>query len=74
MLLRNLPAFCFHSSATIKTCKRSIFHSYKPQRWRQVNQSQFIDGETSVAFSNASSVLQMQDKSYRRNDGTWKQV
>jgi len=25
--------------------------------WRQVNQSQFIDGETSFAFSNASSVL-----------------
>jgi len=24
-LLRNLPAFCFHSSATIKTCKRIYF-------------------------------------------------
>jgi len=22
-----------------------------PKRWRQVNQSQFIDGETSFAFS-----------------------
>jgi len=50
---------CFHSSATIKTCKRiyGIFHNYRPQRWRQVNQSQFIDGETNFAFSNASSVL-----------------
>jgi len=35
----------------------SIFHSYRPQRWLQVNQSHFIDGETSFAFSNASSVL-----------------
>ena len=24
-LLRNLPAFCFHSSATIKTCKRIYY-------------------------------------------------
>jgi len=35
----------------------NILHSSRPQRWRQVNQSQFIDGETSFAFSNASSVL-----------------
>jgi len=35
----------------------TVFHSSRPQRWRQVNQSQFIDGETSFAFSNASSVL-----------------
>jgi len=28
-----------------------------PQRWRQVNQLQFIDGETSFAFSNSSSIL-----------------
>ena len=32
-------------------------HRYRPQRWRPVNQSQLIDGETSFAFSNASSVL-----------------
>ena len=28
----------------------SIFHSYRPQRWRQVNQSQFIDGELVSRF------------------------
>jgi len=26
-----------------------IFCSYRPQRWRQVNQSQFITGETNFA-------------------------
>jgi len=26
-------------------------------KWQQVDQSQFIDGETSFVFSNASSVL-----------------
>jgi len=34
-----------------------LLNSKRPQRWLQVNQSQFIDGETSFAFSNASSVL-----------------
>ena len=28
-LLRNLPSFCFHSSATIKTCKRIHFSQLK---------------------------------------------
>ena len=56
-VLRNLPAFCFHSSAMIKTCKRMYFSYYKPQRWRQVNRSQFINRETSFEFFNASSVL-----------------
>jgi len=26
----------------LKLASVSIFHSYRPQRWRQVNQSQFI--------------------------------
>jgi len=34
-----------------KLASVSIFHSYRPQRWQQVNQSQFIEGEISFAFS-----------------------
>ena len=29
----------------LKLASLSIFHSYRPQRWRQVSQSQFIDGK-----------------------------
>jgi len=43
----------------LKLASVSIFHSQRPQTLRQVNQSQFIDGETSFASSNASSVLSM---------------
>jgi len=45
----------------LKLASVSIFHSYRPQRRWQVNQSQFIDGETSFAFSNASSVLNQKE-------------
>ena len=41
----------------LKLASVSIFHSYRPQRWRQVDQPQFVDGETSSVFLNASSVL-----------------
>jgi len=40
----------------IKTNKCLNFYSYKPQRWQQVNQLQFINRETSFVFFKASSV------------------
>ena len=58
----------------LKLASVSIFHSWRPQRWWQVNQSQFIDGETSFAFSNASSVLIQIDAVLLFAEGRWQTV
>ena len=58
----------------VKLASVSIFHSYRSQRWRQVNQSQFINRESSFEFLTHHQSWKCKNKSYRRNVATWKQV
>ena len=46
-----------HPSRCFDDLMHPVYYSCTQFRCRQVNQSQFIDGETSFTFSNASSVL-----------------
>ena len=73
--MRNPPDFCFHTSAIIKTCTYlfSIDVSQKDgSKW--IDHSLFHRESSFRVFKHIFSPVNPQDKPYRRNSGTWKQV
>jgi len=55
--ITSLISFFDLKNYTKVDCAFHYWDEQRLQRWRQVNQSQLIDGETSCAFSNVCSVL-----------------